>query len=261
MKTLALLLALIVMSACTSTTEPAQQTTPSDYLLLGTATEGATNVELYAKRQLVVGYNELYIKVIDASTKQVVTNAHVDVDCAMDMDSLHHRAPVEQCGCHEPTVDNMWKVGTVLHMQGSKEAWTVRLNVHNHVRDEEISVSIPVSVAPSSNVATFTSGTHEFIVCFVPPPQPVIGMNAVNFIVYSTSDHTVYTSRDDMSISIAPHMPSMGHGSPGNVQPVSTGVGHYSASVNLIMKGAWVIGTTVTKADEPLGSADFPIAL
>jgi hypothetical protein len=64
MKTLLPLLVLIAMSACTPTTEPAQQTTPSSYQLLGTATESSTNWELYAKRQLVVGYNELYIKVI-----------------------------------------------------------------------------------------------------------------------------------------------------------------------------------------------------
>lgn len=261
MKTFLILIALVVASSCTSTNGPSVPTTPAMYQLLGSASEGSTKVELYSKQGLVVGYNNLFIKVINTATNTIVTDAHVEMDCAMDMDTMHHRAPVEQCDCHESAIDNMWHAGAIFHMQGGMAAWKIRLNVHNHSNNEEISVSIPVNVAPTQNVVTFSSGLDEYVVCFVPPALPVIGKNAVNFVVFSTRDHIAYASRDDVAISIEPHMPSMGHGSPGNVQPVGVGAGHFAATVNLIMKGSWVISTTVTRADGPLGSFDFPISL
>jgi len=255
-----LLAALLILSSCARTTNPVAPT-PSAYALLGTASAGNTTIELYSKSALEVGFNELFVKVITKSTNGIVKDAHVEVDCAMDMDTLHHRAPVEQCECHEPYVDDMWKIGAIFHRQGGKDAWTVRLNVHNHVIDEEVSVSIPVSVANSPNVVTLHGTIDEFILCCIPPATPTVGKNAISFMVYSTKDHIAYTSRDDVALSIVPYMPSMGHGSSGNTQPTPVGTGRYNATVNLIMKGAWVVKTTVTRADEPLGTFDFPITL
>ena len=39
-----------------------------------------------------------------------------------------------------------------------------------------------------------------------------------------------------LSVTITPEMPSMGHGSPNNINPVHVGKGHYKGKVNLILK-------------------------
>ncbi len=39
----------------------------------------------------------------------------------------------------------------------------------------------------------------------------------------------------------------MGHGSPNNVNPVSTGKGHYKGKVNFTMTGEWKINVIVKK--------------
>jgi hypothetical protein len=42
-------------------------------------------------------------------------------------------------------------------------------------------------------------------------------------------------------------MPSMGHGSPNNVNPVHTSNGHYLGKVNFTMSGFWRVHLTIKK--------------
>jgi hypothetical protein len=42
-------------------------------------------------------------------------------------------------------------------------------------------------------------------------------------------------------------MPSMGHGSSGNINPIHTSLGHYLGKVNFSMVGAWQIKVTLKK--------------
>jgi hypothetical protein len=50
-----------------------------------------------------------------------------------------------------------------------------------------------------------------------------------------------------MTVEITPEMPSMGHGSPNNVNPVHTGNGHYKGTVNFTMTGDWRIHLKLTR--------------
>ena len=59
-----------------------------------------------------------------------------------------------------------------------------------------------------------------------------------------------FPADDDVAITIYPEMPSMGHSSPNNVDPVSTGNGHYKGTVNFTMTGWWRINLTLSKNDE-----------
>jgi hypothetical protein len=49
------------------------------------------------------------------------------------------------------------------------------------------------------------------------------------------------------SCHIYPWMPSMGHGSPNNVDPVHITQGHYNGDVNFTMTGDWQIKVYLTK--------------
>ncbi len=44
-------------------------------------------------------------------------------------------------------------------------------------------------------------------------------------------------------------MPSMGHGSPNNVNPVHRELGHYHGSVNFTMTGDWLVELDFVKGD------------
>lgn len=260
MKIISFILALVLVSACSKQSDPIAPT-PTGYHLLGKQTQGNTRMELYSKQDLAVGYCQLFVKVVNSSTGAVVRDAHVEVDCSMDMDTLHHNALVEQCACTTPGTDDMWTIGALFHMSASAGAWSVRMNVHNHVTDEEVYASFPIDVAASPNVVLLPGAQEETILCFLPPAAPVVGKNTVQFLIASTSDHRSYRTRDDLQCVIKPIMKSMGHGSDGNSQPTNIGAGRYQGAVNCIMKGMWTIQTTVMHADQPLGMAEFPLSL
>jgi len=62
---------------------------------------------------------------------------------------------------------------------------------------------------------------------------------------------------NDLTVEITPEMPSMGHGSPNNVNPVSIGNGHYLGTVNFTMTGAWRINMIFKKNGRMLGSRNY----
>lgn len=51
----------------------------------------------------------------------------------------------------------------------------------------------------------------------------------------------------DYEVEINPEMPSMGHGSPNNVNPVHTAKGHYTGKVNFTMTGLWRVHIKLKK--------------
>ena len=55
-----------------------------------------------------------------------------------------------------------------------------------------------------------------------------------------------YPAVDGMNIMFEPTMPSMGHGSPNNVNPVFTTKGHYKGKVNFTMTGDWRLDFTIS---------------
>jgi len=56
---------------------------------------------------------------------------------------------------------------------------------------------------------------------------------------------------------ITPEMPSMGHGSPNNVNPVHVGNGHYKGKVNFTMTGEWKVNIAVQKNGNTISKNAF----
>jgi hypothetical protein len=62
-------------------------------------------------------------------------------------------------------------------------------------------------------------------------------------------------------VTIEPSMPSMGHGSPNNINPVHMADGHYMGSVNFTMDGEWLIEVSVLEGSTEIGAIDFEVTL
>jgi hypothetical protein len=61
----------------------------------------------------------------------------------------------------------------------------------------------------------------------------------------------------DLTILGTPEMPSMGHGSSGNVNPVPTADGLYTGTANFSMAGDWVLHVDLRSGDQSLGTVDY----
>ena len=66
---------------------------------------------------------------------------------------------------------------------------------------------------------------------------------------------------DDLTLEITPEMPTMGHGSPGNVNPTPQGNGHYLGTVNFTMAGPWTVTVVAKRGETVLGETVFEFAV
>ena len=70
------------------------------------------------------------------------------------------------------------------------------------------------------------------------------------FIALSNQNQMMtFPAINDFKIAFSPEMPSMGHGSPNNVNPVNIGNGHYKGKVNYTMTGDWRLHFKISKND------------
>ncbi|MBK8881190.1 MAG: FixH family protein [Bacteroidales bacterium] len=79
------------------------------------------------------------------------------------------------------------------------------------------------------------------------PVDPKVGMNDIELTLHRKATMMDWPSDDTYTIEITPEMPSMGHGSPNNVNPSSIGNGHYKGKVNFTMTGEWRVNVLVKK--------------
>ena len=75
----------------------------------------------------------------------------------------------------------------------------------------------------------------------------MVGINNFEIVLHYKNSAMEYLSAEEYTVAIEPTMPSMGHGSPNNVNPVHVGKGHYKGEVNFTMTGLWRIKLRIYK--------------
>ena len=84
---------------------------------------------------------------------------------------------------------------------------------------------------------------------------PKVGLNPVVVTLHRMQDMMTFVPVDDAAITLDPQMPSMGHGSPGSVNPTLTSLGRHEGQLSFSMAGDWETTISVSKSTgEALGS-------
>ncbi|MGV3705508.1 MAG: FixH family protein [Arcticibacter sp.] len=219
-------------------------------------TATGTSVTLWAdKSDLRVAWNKLYVSLKNAKGS-AISNAKVSYAPVMDMMTMKHAAPVEQ---PVYTAEKELYEGAVVFSMpsGQMGAWTLTVTVDG----EPVVFALDIKAAPSNTKTTATvtgSDGFYYTVSLVQPLTPKMGMNDLEVLVNTRQDMMTFPPVEDLVIELIPEMPSMGHGSPNNVNPVHTGKGHYRGKVNFTMTGDWRLhfklkrGNTVIMEDAAL---------
>jgi hypothetical protein len=256
MKTTLLVFALIgtlTLFGCDTTSTVAPEPTTKN--LVSSATVDGLTVELYADKLFVTGYNPIYVRVLRGTT--VIKDAHVGLDPLMDMGMMKHSCPTIQPG-EDPNADGLFEGAVIYTMAGTTDEWTLAVTIHDHTKDVSVTAEFPVAVAASTAVKMLKiDGQGKTIITLMPRTWKV-GMNDAEFMVHTTADGFVFTPRTDLTPYLTPTMPSMGHGSNGNVDPTHKHDGTYSGKVNLTMTGDWDLEFGWMMNDTPF-KVNFPI--
>ena len=223
----------------------------------GYALGAAAKVELWGKKSFFVGYNNIVVVLYDSLHPTVkITDAHIHFEPLMTMGmggmTMQHASPIENPD--EAAVNEVFPGAVVFTMPTTMDgSWKLGVAVHNHLYDKEGDASFDITVDnPTPSVCTvFTSqsaDSSKLILSLLEPAAPKVGMNDIEFTIHRKASMMDFPADDSYTIEITPEMPSMGHGSPNNENPVNTGNGHYKGKVNFTMTGEWKVNALVKKA-------------
>ncbi len=254
-----LLVVLVLLSVvrCTSPTDPTPPPT-IDKLLIGSATDVGYTAEVYANVAIAEGYNPLFVRVLHNGV--ALSDAHVTVIPDMDMGTMHHSCPVVQPKDSIPDSTGLYNCAVFFTMPSATD-WKVGVAIHDHRTDTTVTVHVPVSVSANGNVRIVQGTASTKFIFTLLSDSWKVGMNDVKFNVYLTTDGFDHTPVDDASLKMVPTMPSMGHGSMGNVHPTSTGGGWYTGRANFTMTGDWQLDLTASTIDAPTLNAKYQIVV
>lgn len=205
----------------------------------------AAKAIIYADKSFEVGYNKIYVSLLDSISGSKLSNGHFHLDAVMDMGTMQHACPVEN---YEDTtaLNGYFQGAAIFSMAGTSSQWALHLSFHNHQNGKEGEAEVGVevkSVSPSKLInTTLTLDSNKVLyITLIQPVSPKVGINDFEILVNEKKNSMDYPFCSRYTVEIEPNMPSMGHGSPNNVNPVHNNNGHYKGKVNFTMTGLWQV--------------------
>jgi hypothetical protein len=219
-------------------------------------------VKMYANDSLFVGYNKLFFKVLKSNGGQTVSQATLKLLPLMDMVTFSHACPVENPS-GTLNADGYFE-GAVLFSMPGTDSWTLDVPVEAEgIRDTaHFDLHQVIATSPVRKIVAIDSlsnGSGGWIITKYPislvlPDAWKVGNNKFEITIHRMASMMDFPAVTDLTVEITPEMPSMGHGSPNNVNPVHTTNGHYVGTVNYTMTGDWRIHLTIKKGDRLITS-------
>jgi len=222
----------------------------------GYAIGASAKIEIWGTKNFFTGYNNLKVVLYDSlNPTSKITDAHITFLPVMTMGmgsmSMQHSSPVENPDAI--AVNGVFPAAIAFIMGTATDAyWNLSVGVHNHKYDKEgvANFDITVDNPINSSLTVFKSQTADstkLVLALVQPSIPKVGLNDIEFTIHRMASMMDFPADDSYAIEITPIMPSMGHGSPNNINPVNSGNGHYKGKVNFTMTGDWRINVIIKK--------------
>jgi hypothetical protein len=232
----------------------------------GYALGASANVEVWGQKNFFMGYNKLIVVLYDSLNPKVkITDAHIHFHPLMTMNmngmTVQHAAPVENPD--ETAVNDVFPGAVAFVMPTAMDgSWKLGVSVNNHKYNKEGDAEFTITVDnPATSVmSVFTAlapDNNKLVLSILEPSRPKVGINDIEFTLHRKATMMDWPADDSYTIEITPEMPSMGHGSPNNVNPVCTGNGHYKGKVNFTMTGEWRVNVLVKKDGQAISQNLF----
>lgn len=209
----------------------------------GYAIGAAAKVVIYTRQTAIhAGYTKFYVALYDSVSGARIEDAHVELTPMMNMGMMQHSAPYENPESAK-AVNHLFPCSVVFIMSSMAGSWTVDVNIHNHLTGKEGAITIPFTVAePTKSTMQSFTAAHDggkYFVTLIEPSSPKVGINDMEIAIYKKVSMMSFLADSSLSVVLTPEMPTMGHGSPNNVNPIHMGNGHYKGKVNFTMTGLW----------------------
>lgn len=211
-------------------------------------------IELYNKSGMFyTGYNEVILRIKNKSNNEFEENANLSWMPIMQMPSMNHSCPksnpVKAAG--KNTVYQGFIIYQMTNADGS--GWSLNINYSIDGTDYVATSDIVVLQNNLQNVSSFLgSDNTKYVVAFMEPSQPIIGINDLVIGVYKMETMMSFPIVENYSLTLDPRMPGMGnHSSPNNTNLVyNLSDNMYHANLSLTMTGYWVLNLKLLNTSE-----------
>jgi len=231
-------------------------------IVLGEAEVAGASLQLVVHEPLHTGYNAVMVHAI-GSDGQALTGAQMTYQPMMAMvDGKDHSAGAEQPVEEQP---GMYHGAVAFPMPSGADlgTWALTVSMTDTVSGTSGETTFPVEVAPAKLAGSLVGPDDSkiFLMVVQPAAQPAVGKQPFEVYAMTRQGMMDWPPLDDLTLEITPEMPTMGHGSPGNVNPTSQGNGHYLGSVNFTMPGPWTVTLAARRGEVELGEVEFEFAV
>lgn len=229
---------------------------------LGTAAAGELKVELLTETRLETGMTPVYVK-LTTSGGEPVRDATVSFLPMMAMTGgMSHGAPV----LVEPAraAEGLYPCAVVFQMaSGAMGSWSAKVTVTRPGATTAEASFEALTVADSGRAKVFSftapgaAAATKVVTSlnFTAPPR--VGLNPVIVTLHTMQDALTFAPIEDAELALDPQMPSMGHGSPGSVDPTHSSLGRYEGKLSFSMAGPWETTLTISRGGTTLGAPKF----
>jgi hypothetical protein len=209
-------------------------------------------IELYKHMGgLEQGFNEIALRIKDKTTNQYIKNATVAWKPVMRMTMMSHSCP--KSPVTKVSADGDVYEGYIVFQmaENAMEKWDLTFDYAINGTAYTMTSGIEVPASAKQRVASFMGSDNvRYIVAYVDPHHPKVGINDMVAGVWKMQDMMTFPAVDNYKLKIDPRMPSMGnHSSPNNVDATQTIVGDlYNGKLSLTMTGYWKLNLQLLNA-------------
>ncbi len=268
MNKLKFILTLVVITSLNSCKKEEAPTPESPLKDMALVLSSKTNVDaykldIYMMEDPFVGFNKIYIEVYDSISGERASDWNFTLKPMMTMmmngTTMQHTSPVEQPKFSKEM--NAYEGAVVFIMPTSDMGvWNMDIAFENNRGSGTLQFSPKVVEKDNPALLSFLSASNpdkKYFVALLNPTKPDVGINDFEIGIYTKESMMSFPTVDGLEVTIAPEMPTMGHGSPDNVNPVSMGNGHYKGSVNFTMSGLWHVNLTIKDGDNMIDEGHY----
>lgn len=253
---LPLILLVLVFASCNNDNPVTSLPTVSNYSKVLTVDSANYKIEMYNENSsiLFVGYNEIGFKVYENNVEKKTGFLKYN-PVMFHTSGPGHSTPVQ----NEFLYDNSKGMFTgyvcySMLSDSSTSFWFADYNYNNEFSLHRKQFDVTLGIGSQMRIWLDVSSNIEYYLTLISPKDPKVGLNDFKIILHKTTDLINYYEVNNAQMFIRPWMPSHGHGSSSNVNPVFTSYGKYEGKSNFTMPGLWFVYDSIVVNNQTIST-------